>query len=99
MVTSSGTQDLVDSVSIPLGVEESGPPIKECYILDGAITPDNVLKFAIGEMESVSITGKKKNGEWYFASSSENPFEIMDALNRFMKVCQTHIDFDPSDEE
>lgn len=97
MATSFTTQDSVDSVDI--GIEEDGPPIKECYFLDDAVTPDNVLKYAIGEMEVVSITGRKKNGEWYHASSSDNPFEVMDALNRFMKTIQTHIEFGDPDED
>lgn len=50
---------------------------------DGKILADNVLVGAVGALTNVSIVGQTEDGDWYFASSLEDPSQIYENLSKF----------------
>lgn len=66
-------------------MEDSG--IK-AYKLDNGVTANNVLSFAIGELVEVSLVGRHKNGEYYYASSIEDPRMVLTDLKHFKSLLE-----------
>lgn len=50
---------------------------------DGSPDADNVLTFACGHLEEVSLVGVSKDGQYYFASSKEDINSIVADLKAF----------------
>lgn len=53
--------------------------------------PDDVLVSGIGRFDEVSLVGRTKEGSFYFASSIEEPSEIMKDLKNFKKVLKDYM--------
>lgn len=48
---------------------------------------DSVLDFAMGKLKRVLVIGRDSSGEWYFASDSEDGYELnymTDVFKRFI---------------
>jgi hypothetical protein len=55
------------------------------YSLDNDATPDNVLKYQIGELEDVTLVGRNKEGQLVYASSLDSPDDVLNRLKSFKR--------------
>ncbi len=67
------------------------PDAIQIYKIDPQLSPDNVLKYCLGNLASVALIGKTHDGEWYCASSEEDPVKVMKMIKKFKSVIKDYL--------